>query len=508
MAEDVKLNMFQAAVKLRMSPNLLKWFTTYPAKKNTKRLLPVAKNQGKTFFFSESELEAFDKYLKEPWPSEPGERPHIPAGIQDEIKTETFLQCAVCHSNADSCEIAHIQPVATSKCNHPHNLIFLCANHHTKFDKTGVLGPRKEVTDLVEHIKSTLLLYKMVVWEVHADTLVHAFSLVQLCARLKSDLASLNTPKEVGFYSKMAGEVIKSLENTAFSSKNKRDRRDTNSENLWAKLEATSSKHTLAAQLEYAADLSEDEDLRVAAGFVKCPLCMGEGVYESSECPVCLGERLVEKQFVTVVDIDSYRMVNCSLCKGNGNYEGENCPACHGDKQIQQRYAERIDLREYEHVDCPLCDGQGCRDGEDCPVCNGDRTLQRRFVASLDISSYNIINCPICDGNGQVGDGYVCRACMGEGKMTKGRADNLDLGDFELCRCKLCKGKGLFLQGECPACAGEGQLQKGISDQMDWRGFELVKCPTCNGRGYRGDYDCSSCGGDGTMLSRDVERLY
>lgn len=507
MTEEVEFNIFEAAVKLRMSPELLEWFTNHPAKKGTKRLLHVARKQGESLFFSESELGAFDKYLKEPWPSEPGKRPHIPAGIQREIKVETFRQCAVCHSHADSCEIAHIHPIATSKNNHPHNLIFLCANHHTKFDKTGVLGPREEVTELVEHIKSTLLHYKRVMWEGHANALVHAFSLVQLCARLKSELETQKTAKGLKFYSEMANEVIKVIETTASSSKSKRNRRDTRTEELWAKLEATTSRRKLADQLEYAAVLSENEDFRVAAGFVKCPLCKGLGVYESSECPVCQGERSVEKQLAAVVDLDSYRMVNCPLCKGGGNYEGDDCPACRGDKQMQQRYAERIDLRKYQRVDCPLCHCQGCWEGQDCPVCKGDKTLPRWIAESVDISHYNIISCPICDGNGFVGDGYLCRACQGEGQMAKGQADNLDLSDFELIRCKLCKGTGRFLEDDCPGCAGEGELPKGTSDQIDWRQFELVTCPICKGSGHRGDYDCLSCDGEGEMLRQYADRL-
>lgn len=507
MAGDIEFNMFEAAVKLRMSPEMLKWFTIYPAKQGNKRLLKISRKHGSTFFFSEGELISFDKYLLEPWPSELGKRPPIPAGVEKEIKTETFFQCAVCHSHADSCEMAHIRPVATSQCNHPHNLIYLCANHHTKFDKTGVLGPRKEVTALVVDLKSILLHYKKVMWEVNADALAEAFSIAQFCARLKSEQLKRNAANEIGVYEDIAGKVINKLERTAFSSRKNRDSKDTRTADLWEKLEAITRRRTLEDQVRYAADLSEDEGFRVAAGYVRCPLCEGLGTHDGSECPVCQGDRSVEKQLLSTVDLDSYRMVACPLCKGEREYEGDVCPACNGDQKMQQRYADNIDIRDYQLVYCTLCNGRGLWHREECPLCSGDRKLQQRVVDNVDISDYDTVKCPICEGSGRGPDRNDCRACLGDGQILKGKAEALDRRDFELCKCKLCKGTGAFMEGDCPVCAGDGMLPKEVSDQVEWREYDMVTCPTCDGRSSRGDYECVSCDGNGSLLRLHADRL-
>lgn len=68
------------------------------------------------------------------WPMPPEAiKLNIPSGIKKEIKRESGGECAICGFGEG--EYTQIDPVSNSKNNHPHNLIYLCPNCHTKYDK-------------------------------------------------------------------------------------------------------------------------------------------------------------------------------------------------------------------------------------------------------------------------------------------------------------------------------------------------------------------------------------
>jgi len=146
------VSVYEAAVLIQLSPTLLKWLTKYAPKSDSSRKLLVAKRSKEVLFFDRNEVIAYDVWLRRPWPSKAGKRPSIPTGIRAEIKEEAYGSCAMCQSYAGTCEAAHLDPVAQSKNNHPHNLIWLCANHHTAYDK-GLLGPKHEDRAFVQGYK-------------------------------------------------------------------------------------------------------------------------------------------------------------------------------------------------------------------------------------------------------------------------------------------------------------------------------------------------------------------
>lgn len=131
---------YEAAALTALSPELLRWLTGHAPKHGSKRKLKIAKKDGDTFFFEKDELLAFDHWLKQPWPRKDGARPNIPSAIRREIKHEAGGSCAICHDHKDTCEAAHIDPVSVTDNNHPENLIWLCANHHTAYDKGFLAG--------------------------------------------------------------------------------------------------------------------------------------------------------------------------------------------------------------------------------------------------------------------------------------------------------------------------------------------------------------------------------
>jgi hypothetical protein len=508
MSNTNEINEFEAAALLQMSPTLLQAFTQKAPKKGESRKLSV-RQVGATRTYGRSELRDFDDYLRKPWPSNEGKRPHIPAAIRKEVQLESFLQCAVCHSNADTCEVAHIEPLAASKCNHPHNLILLCANHHTKIDKQGVLGPRSEVRDVVRSFKATLLYVTRVKWEAHASSIADCYSIAQLCARLKKEIEAAQHgagAQQVQFFEGLAGRVISRLRSSVLRGKlqNQKQSRSDTSEELWSKLEKSVAKRTVRAQLASAADLTQDEQFRAAAGFVDCPLCEGAGAHGEQVCPVCSGERQVESAVVARIDLKPYKLVKCPLCEGNGKHEGEGCPVCSGDRRIERRFAEQVDLAEFDDVECPLCGGSGRWDGDDCPECHGSRTMPRRFADRVNVHAYEKVACPVCRGDGRDPSGESCRPCGGEGRMTRHLQEQTDVADYKSLTCRLCEGSGTFLDGSCPPCNGEGSLPRWAADQIDWSEFDLINCPDCRGRGSHAGEECCKCGGEGKLLRRFV----
>lgn len=126
---------YEAALLTGMSPRLLKWLCSHAPKSGSNRKLSFVKDAGSLRYYDKAELLEFNAWLEAPWPSNKGKRPSIPAGVKKEIKVEANGECALCKGSRDVCEAAHIEPVVSSKNNHPRNLIWLCANHHTTFDK-------------------------------------------------------------------------------------------------------------------------------------------------------------------------------------------------------------------------------------------------------------------------------------------------------------------------------------------------------------------------------------
>ncbi|MFB7922086.1 HNH endonuclease [Streptomyces sp. NPDC002466] len=67
----------------------------------------------------------------------PANRPAIPRSLDRRIRVEAGHRCAIptCHMPAPLLVIAHIRPWAEVKCHEFENLVALCPNCHTLFDR-------------------------------------------------------------------------------------------------------------------------------------------------------------------------------------------------------------------------------------------------------------------------------------------------------------------------------------------------------------------------------------
>ena len=125
------------------------------------------------YFFDEHELLDFDKYLSMPWPAKKeDQRPTVPSGIENEIKSESKFRCVIC--NHASGHIAHIDPIHDSKNNHPHNLIYLCPNCHDLYDNKKTISKHQ-----IANLKKSLLHTKIVIWKSYVLLIDSVSSLIK-----------------------------------------------------------------------------------------------------------------------------------------------------------------------------------------------------------------------------------------------------------------------------------------------------------------------------------------
>lgn len=157
-----------ASLYLRITPELLFYYVRYGAKGRNGKRLPTVDGTTTTRF-SKSDLDAYDVYLQEPWPSPEGKRAEIPTGVRDYLKIEAGGMCARCGAGSPL-EDAHIIDWETSRSNHHHNLVRLCKNCHGMYD-TGAIS-RSEIdrikASVVERVQRRITGARRTQWPISA----------------------------------------------------------------------------------------------------------------------------------------------------------------------------------------------------------------------------------------------------------------------------------------------------------------------------------------------------
>ena len=95
--------------------------------------------------YDDVSLVKFNNYLNKPWTMpEKAKRPAIPEPIKKDIKEESHHSCAIC-GHMENGEVPHIEPVCKTLNNSPDNLIYLCPNHHKKYDYGYTLSLQRKI---------------------------------------------------------------------------------------------------------------------------------------------------------------------------------------------------------------------------------------------------------------------------------------------------------------------------------------------------------------------------
>lgn len=482
------LDQYQAALKLGISPELLRYFTSYKVKRNDSRKLQVVKKQENLLFFDVQELENYDAWLRAPWPAEAKNRPHLPEAIKDEVKLEAAGECALCQKNGNSCEAAHITPVALSKCNHPHHLLWLCANHHTKFDH-GFIGPKGASNELIKATKLVLQSARKHIWKHTVDVSTQLAALLKLANDLHTDLKA--NPSNAAEIEGVGKQLLKLLPAVASRST------DEEIKPVLERIATTVSgmgnvgvqgQVSTAQSLEFIG--SFEQEFLEKAGLKDCPLCAGTRWHNEQECPICQGEGSIPKD--SQPDLAPFKVVPCRLCSGRCYVDGDACLACGGEGSMESRFDEQVDWGEFQKVTCSLCQGDGRHLGEECPICRGDKLVFRRVLERVDLRDFKEVECPLCDGSGQF-DEETCPECDGDGQMQRRYAEQIDVSRYDKENCVVCRGTGQFFNDTCRVCDGERFVTRRQNEVIDTWDYKLVACPNCTGRG------CEICDSGGQL---------
>lgn len=408
-----------------MSPRLLRWFTSH-APKNDGRKLAHRKLANGAYEYDEKELRAFDAHLWAPWPKNAkSQRPNVPEGIMTEIKREAAGGCAFCRHLQD-CEGAHIEPVSTTDCNHPHGLLWTCPNHHTAYDHRHHVHATMD-SAFVRVVKRELLESQARLWRAESS-LENSITLLATAAdQIRAQLAAASDTGTAAAIKRRAEALILQLKSAA-------ERPNTG---------LTVGKTTLAKKVRESSGADVDRFLASVASArgeylldadeAECPLCRGAGGTPAyPTCPVCNGDGEVPRADVREIDLRQYQQVNCPLCEGGAPPSGyDRCPVCSGEGHVPRYALEEIDVREYQQVACTLCKGKGSAPGYDCcPVCQGDGNVPRYALEEINLREYQHVDCPLCSGRGSLRDHQVCPVCGGEGKVPRYALEGIDLRDY------------------------------------------------------------------------------
>lgn len=493
------LSEFDAALLVGMSPVFLRWCTSYAPKTDGVKL--PFKQEDNVYYFNKQELLAFDAHLKAPW-AKPAksQRPNLPTGIELEIKSEAWFRCPICNTNLG--EIAHIDPVSTHMDNHPHNLIFLCPNHHTEYD----YGYRtKNITkEEVVHFKKSLQIFQRTLWSLQKNTVESYLSLIATIGRVREIEAQVkNIP--AGEFDKLFTKIVDKIEETK---KRSPDTKVLDEVLASVKIETTSTAREKVEQYYHTRD-PYIERLKKSNLIKECPLCETRGYTKDFEtCPVCRGEGYID--FNREPDLSLYELEECPLCEGDGRTNFfDICPPCGGEGRLTKELIETIDFSKFELVDCPLCDGDGRTNYYDpCPPCQGEGKVTREQLDITDFDKYDLTECPFCKGNGRTRNFDPCPVCGGEGEISHDQAAKVDLAKYAMVQCTLCHGRGSTADFEtCPVCGGEGEITEEQAERVDLNRYEVLRCPACKGYGtITGDRTCPICRGHGQLTREQLDR--
>lgn len=474
------LTEIEAAIRVRMSPELLRWFTMNPSKPPDSRKL-LAVSSGDELQYDPLELDAFDKYLHSPWPNPKGRRAHLPEGIRREIMLESYCACAVC-GHGDDGEAAHIQPYSDTACHHPHELIWLCPNHHTRYDHGHKSHVNLDVGAL-RMLKQTLHESRLRRWRIELRTTTALLVLLDEVDKLTQAIKqhgdsfalSLNSVRE-----RSLRELIAAA--TAYRHRQQEGESLGNVAALIEKEAADMIEQGSAATHDWVSEVREQ--YLIAVHEVICPACRGSGLGVFGVCFACYGAGALPRQEADHVEPSEYEPVRCPICQGSGqHWRYSCCTVCWGQGEIEKLALDEIDVADFERVSCPRCSRINGDQGS-CALCWGVGEIEQQDIEQYRAEHYEKIQCPECHGGGD-GTWGECQVCQGSGEIRESDLGDYDPSHFDSARCPLCEGSCVLDGRRCPVCNGEGQVPAGTLEEFDVSDFALVTCPQCDGTGCR-----------------------
>jgi hypothetical protein len=519
------LTKIEAAIALGVSIELLDWFIqTCPKPGETRKLVTI--KAGNDHMINEDELAAFRQYLREPWPVKyDASRPSIPSKIKTDVKQESHLSCAIC-GYMDNGEVAHIEAVKKTYNNSPDNLIFLCPNHHTKFD----LGfkPNSNVSE--DEVRAAKLIKRQSrarIMRVEADVTRAYITVLDLIGKLEKKIdAAAGAPVSKVY----AAEMKNLLKHSAKLGKeiSKASKSGTAQSELGkhlnkhaptiAKLSAEGLAATSTKEMttKVRSLVRESREVIEALDEVDCPRCNGRGTTGliGDWCKFCRGSQQVTQERADSYDPDDIDEQECPHCNGQGTTGlcGDYCAYCKGSQLVSSERATTYSPTDIDEQPCPRCNGNGTTglNGDYCAYCHGSCVVSNKKWNSYDPDDIDEVECPRCMGQGTTGlNSDPCKFCKGSQFVSREKADSYNEDEIDEVECPHCHGIGTtgLNSSFCSYCKGSQMISSEKAARYDPNEIDEVICPHCDGqgtKGFAGDL-CKLCKGEQTVTSEKAE---
>ncbi|ULO04824.1 hypothetical protein H1230_16895 [Paenibacillus sp. 19GGS1-52] len=523
----VFLSKIDAAIKLGISMELLDFFISRCPKPNQTVKLPVTQIANGELLVDEADLVRFNGYLNEPWPLPPsGGRPNIPAAIARDIKLESSFSCAIC-GDLNNGEIAHIEAVAETLNNGPDNLIYLCPNHHTQYDK----GYKIASNLTLEEVRAAKLMKRRnrrrMMRQEQNVTKVITESL-KIIKELHEKVVS--EPERLTVSVITEGEIflkrLPDLIRKAGEEGNKDqiiDKADQlilkNMPSISEIIQGMHAKNDKNEISQMMANIAEKtNEIIIELDEVNCPHCNGRGTtgLVGDICRYCEGSCYVSEKSAKEYNPTLIDEVDCPHCHGKGTtgLVGDICGYCQGSCVVTEEEADDYDPNDLDEVDCPHCFGRGTTGlvGDVCSYCQGSCVVTKESADSYTLNDIDEVDCPHCSGRGTIGlNSTVCGFCGGSCTVSNQEADGYDPQDIDQVDCPRCDGRGTigWSGTVCSYCNGDTVVTRKEYVEFNVKNLDEVSCPRCNGSGttgLRGDV-CKFCRGD-TVVSASARDSY
>lgn len=464
--------LIEAAMMLGLRVETIEYFAERCPKPGQDRKLKAV-NTDLGPMFDESELLAYANYLREPWPKpKGGGRPTIPKAIADDVKDESHHGCAIC-GLMDNGEVAHIDAVADTLNNSPANLIFLCPNHHTKYD-LGVRPSSNITLDVVRSAKLLKRTSRVRVLKYEANATKSLQALIRFLKDAEEKMAVAPDQDHRSIYLTEVKGLLATIPELTKNSQQEagKDKLVTEPERELAK-----AAPRLAALAAAVTSSSTESDIRSRARSV------------------------VAEVDTILIDIDE---VDCPHCGGRGQtgLVGDFCSYCKGSCVVTEAKHDAYDPSLVDEIDCPHCGGRGTTGlvSDICAFCKGSCVVSHERYDEYDRSEIDEVGCPHCNGRGQTGlAGDICAYCNGSCIVSQSKYDSYDPKTIDEVECPHCHGRGQTgLVGDiCSYCGGSCVVNQAKHEEYNPSKIDEVECPHCRGRGttgFAGDV-CALCKG-------------
>lgn len=515
-------NEAEAAIYTGYSIELLKYFTKYCPKQNESKKLDFVDVNGSRFYDKEK-LDEYKVYLNKEWPrKQDGSRHPIPDNIKGDIKAESNHGCAIC-GHMDNGEVAHIEAYKVGLNNAPENLIFLCPNHHTKFD-LGFAPDNNISLEAVQVAKK----YKqnarkrLLKFEANASSLLA--NVISALKNLEDKIKKEEDPHLENVYLTEAQTLVKKLPSIKeeISKSSSKDKLITSTDKLVEDIAPMISRinknedYSIKDDLEYVVE--KTDELLYELDEVTCPHCNGNGFkgFTNNFCSFCDGDCVVTNDKINEFDKELIDEVTCPRCDGRGQIglNGHFCKYCDGAKVVSQEEREAYHYSSLDEETCPKCQGTGKKGLSDviCSLCDGAQVISKSEIEKYSLGDDEEIDCPHCHGRGTRGlRSSFCSFCDGAKKVSNEKLEEYNPDGIDEEECPRCGGSGTlgFSDYYCGYYDGDCFVTRDKYNEYDPDELDEEECPRCGGRGtigYNGSI-CKLCDGK-LVVTKEVANSF